>query len=138
MNDIDSLKYQKLLWAFVVIVAVVLFFMWRFYPSKSDLGYGFDLWVLFMICSVAIILISPIVILLRLTRIIKGRESFGYILIGSLNICLGGYGLFELIVSHIQHGFYGLLLMRVANLSFASFIFIDTFVKEIPSLIKTT
>jgi len=132
MSELESLKYQKLLWSFVIIGAVTLFFVWRLHPSHSDLGYGFDLWVLFMIAVWITIIASPIVLLLRLLRIIKNRESFGYILTASVNLCVGTYGLWQLAGSHMKNDFY--ILVHLGNLLLSLFIFTDTFIKKLPGI----
>lgn len=136
MSEESSFKMQKLLWSFVLIGAVTLFVIWRFYHNQSPLGYGFDLWVLFIMMSFLTLLISPIIVLLRLLRVIKNKESFGYILIGSINFCIGASGLYFEPYTHIQRGYYGLLIMYIVNLLIFVFIFTDTFIKAVPGLRK--
>ena len=130
MSEETSLKWQKLLWSFVAIGAIALFFSWQAYPSTDTLGYGFDLWVFALIASFACAIISPIVILLRLFRIIKNRESFGYIFIGTFNFCVGVYGVFQLAGMHLQRNNYILFVVFIVSLLCFGFIFTDTFIKE--------
>ena len=138
MSAKESLKYQKLLWSFVLIGAIVLFFAWRHYwGNHSELGYGFDMWALFMLSTWTILIISPVIILLRTLRIIKNRESFAYILTASVNFAAGTYGLFILPGGHFQKGLYIFFLMHTGCLLISFFIFTDTFINEIPGIRKT-
>ena len=136
MSAENSFKYQKLLWSFVLITAMTLFFIRNSYHSQSDLGSGFDLWVWFMIASFVNIMVSPIVIVLRLLRVIKNQESFGYILTGAINLCVGGYGLFQLIGTTPHRNNYFLFIIYISNLLFFLFIFIDVFIEELPGIRK--
>ena len=81
----ESFKWQKLLWAIVIIACIYLYFSLSIQKSNGKLGaYPYIVlgwWI-------ATLTVVPILIL-RFTIVKKVNSSFFYILVGSFNLFIG-------------------------------------------------
>lgn len=131
----DSLKWQKLLWAVVIVGLVYFFFSLNFNSAHSKLGYSFTLFAVFVIIWLFSLAVSPIVLILRARRMIKNRESFTYIFVGVANLFLATIGLVEVLRSETSNLILPIIMLFV-NLLIAVYILYDVFIKEIPPISK--
>ena len=125
----NSLKWQKLLWSFVIIFAMTFYLYWRYSKSESILGFSIYPYLAWPM----IIFGSAIVLILRIFRISRSKESFIYIFTGAINAFIGTIGTY-LNFTSLQKIDYYVYLMFILNILLAIFIFWDAFVKEIPGI----
>lgn len=129
MTTIQRSKWLKLLYSTAIAVALTVFFMTRDHSRFTTLDSRF---VLFLLAWGITIIASPIILALRLIRLIPDNGSFMYILTGTINGFIGSYGLFELFKMGYSSDLYQEALLLTANVLVATFILFDSFVKEIP------
>jgi hypothetical protein len=129
MSTLERSKFLKLLCSAIIAGAFSVFFMTRDHSRYTTLDSRF---VLFLLAWGITIISSPIILTLRLIRLIPERGSFLYILTGTVNCFIGGYGLFELFRMGYSSDLYQEALLLTLNLLIAAFILIDSFVREIP------
>ena len=129
MTTIQRSKWLKLLYSTVIAGAFTVFFMTRDHSRFTTLDSRF---VLFLLAWGITIISSPIILVLRLVRLIPDSGSFMYILTGTINCFIGTYGLFELFRMGYSNDLYQEALLLTANVLVAAFILFDSFVKEIP------
>jgi hypothetical protein len=60
-----------------------------FYPSSSDLGKWFGIVVLYMFTTYSSLVCGVVLILLRLSKILRKPSNFVYVLVGMLNVIAG-------------------------------------------------
>lgn len=122
MGSENSLRWQKVLWAVVIIFALALTMDLR-YNAHSIIAFSafpYFIWPY-------VIALSMIVILLRLVGVVS-KESFIYILIGTLNLTTGIIGEILLIRSS-EELTLAIRSMFLVNLLAGVLIFWDVFRK---------
>jgi hypothetical protein len=60
-----------------------------FYPGTNGLGSSFSVVVIYIVTAYVFLATGILLLLLRLTNLIKGNSSLLYILTGSVNFCAG-------------------------------------------------
>jgi hypothetical protein len=122
------MKWVNLLWSIVLLGFIILFFARLSSRSTGVISAGFGFAA---IAWVAIVVVSPIILLLRIFRVIKYATSFIYILTGTANFAIGLPGLYYVIRSATQNGYQPAMLL-IINVLIGSFIYIDSFIITIP------
>jgi hypothetical protein len=84
---------------------------------------------------IAILVLSPIVLLLRIFRAIKDPGSFGYIFAGTANLAMGITGLYFVAHNSAHVGFLAVILL-ILNILIGTVIFTDAFLTAIPGYTK--
>lgn len=128
------MKWIYLLWSVVCLGALALFFAWisSRVTGKIDPTFAWG-----AIAWFAISVLSPIIILLRLFRIIQTSISFIYILIGTANFVIGILGLYVVIHGAATMMGNTIIVILLLNILIASFIYIDSFIATIPGFRKS-
>lgn len=126
------MKWINLLWSIVLLGSLSLIL--AFLSSRASdtivgpaFGYALIVWI--VIC-----IVSPIILVLRLFRIIRTSSAFIYILAGTASIAIGILGLYFLAPGDYFKNKTSILGILSLNLLIGLFIFIDSFVKTIPAL----
>jgi hypothetical protein len=119
----------SLVYSFVILVLwatyVIIIFSPRpnsIFPNQVSTGILDNRFVMFLFTRYFGLWSGGLVLLLRLLRIIKNKQSFIYIFIGLLNTSLGVLGIF---LSTFKQVNIDLLHMFIFNLSIGVIIFID-------------
>src|SRR5882762_7904264 len=81
----ESLKWQKILWAVVLVAAIYVWFSIIIKKSNDEFG-SFPYMIIGWWTAISTGIIA---ILLRLIKLIKSNESFIYILVGTFNLLIG-------------------------------------------------
>jgi len=127
------MKWISLLWSIVLMGLLTLLVYLSSRPSNATIdpafGYGLIIWM--VICVV-----SPIILMLRLFRLIRSSSSFIYILTGTASIAIGILGLYLVTPSDQFRNKNSILLILSINVLIGLFIYIDAFVITIPGLRK--
>ena len=126
------MKWVNLLWSIVLLAFITLFFARLSSHSTGEISAGFGFAA---IAWVAIVVVSPIILLLRIFRVIKYATSFIYILTGTANFVIGFSGLYYVFRSTTQNGYQPAMLL-ITNIIFGSFVYIDSFITPIPGYRK--
>jgi len=111
--------------------AFALFFSTRDHSSGTALDSRF---ILFILAWGITLISSPVILFLRLLRVIPERDSFLYILTGTINCFVGLYGLTELLSLGFSRDVYQEMVLLLFDVLMAAFVFVDAFVREIPGL----
>ena len=124
------MKWISLLWSIVLLggLALILTYL-SSQPADVTigpaLGYAVTVWI--VVC-----IISPIVVILRLFRIIMSGSSFVYILTGTASIAIGVLGIYFIAPSADFKNKNSILLVLLCNVLLGLFIFLDAFIVTIP------
>jgi hypothetical protein len=129
MTTIQKSKWLRLLYSAIIAGAFAVFFMTRDHSRFTTIDSRF---ILFLLAWGITIISSPVILVLRLIRLIPDSGSLMYILTGTINCFIGSYGLFELFRMGYSSDLYQEALLLTANVLVAAFILFDSFVKEIP------
>jgi len=128
------MKWISLLWSIVVLGLLgLLFAIISSRPSIQSLSSSF---VIGYISWMAICCVSPIILLLRLFRIIRSSSSFFYILAGTANIAAGVIGFWYILPAENLQNNTVILSLFLLNILLGCFIYFDAFIKTIPGFIK--
>jgi len=128
------MKWISLLWS-IVLIGLLTLILAHLSSRPSDsiidpaFGYGLIAWV--VVC-----IVSPIILALRLFRIIRSSSSFIYILTGTASIAIGILGLYLIVPDDHFRNKNSILLILSINVLIGLFICIDAFVITIPGLRK--
>ena len=122
------MKWVNLLWSLVIVASCTLFCIWINPRSTGPLGAGFSFAVL---AWAACILISPVVLLMRILRVMKKADNFVYILLGTANLAIGLLGMYAELHSPPKLD-YQVIACITINIIFGCFVFVDTFIMTIP------
>jgi len=128
------MKWISLLWSIVLLGALTLLIVYMSSrPSQAIIGpaFGYVLIIWFSIC-----IISPIVIVLRLFRIIRSSSSFIYILTGTASLAIGLLGMYFMVLIEKVASHIGMPIVYILNVLIGSYIYTDAFIKPIPGLRK--
>lgn len=117
-----SLRWQKLLWAFVVLFALTLFLYMRYARGQNIIAFSILPYFVWPYAAV----LTIIVVIFRVVRKVISKEAFLYILMGGLNLCLGIIGEYLVIISK-EYLPLGIRVMFLANILTAAIIFLDVF-----------
>jgi hypothetical protein len=122
------MKWVYLFWSAVLLTGMALFVVRIAERSAGPLSpvFSFE-----MIACIASTLITPVVLLLRIFRVIKSPHSFIYIFMGAANLMIGIASLYSAL-DHDTNVYYGFIVLAWLNILFGLFIFIDAFVRTIP------
>lgn len=126
------MKWLKLLWSVVLLGFWALFLAYLSSRPSTDIinpAFGF-----IVITWVAICVITPIILVLRLFRVIRSPTSFIYILVGTASLIVGILGIFFVIPAGKVQNNIGTLIILVLNIILGCFIYTDAFVKTVPGL----
>jgi hypothetical protein len=126
MQANKELKWQKLLWSLVIIVASTLVAYRRFMESSRILGFGVYLYVV----RPYLIGFSLLIILLRLWGARSLAGSFIYIFTGATNAFMGLVGIYLLLTSQISLSFATRAMFFFHTL-LAVFVLGDVFIKKL-------
>lgn len=94
------MKWQKLLWSFIIIYSLFFSIRWRFSLHFSEKGFSMPEFVIYVLVLFLLSFVNPIVIILRLRNFIRKAESFLYIFLASLNLSISMIGLYYLFGGH--------------------------------------
>ena len=128
------MKWISLLWS-IVLIGLLTLILAHLSSRPSDsiidpaFGYGLIAWV--VVC-----IVSPIILALRLFRIIRSSSSFIYILTGTASIAIGILGLYFMAPGADYKNKTGILLILLCNVLLGLFVFIDAFIVTIPGFRK--
>jgi hypothetical protein len=123
------MKWVNLLWSFIVIGVIAFLLELLAAHSTSKLAaVAANVFVIWVMISA----ISPIVLALRLFRVIRTNGSFWYIFIGTANLVLGIAAAIYVLFGKAMPLDYLFALTIGFNLFTATYIFIDVFKKAIP------
>jgi len=128
------MKWVSLLWSIILLGVLTLILTYlSSQPADVTIGpaFGYAVIVWIIVC-----IISPIVITLRLFRIIKSASSFVYILTGTASIVIGILGLYFMAPGAGYKNKTGILLILLCNVLLGLFVFFDAFIITIPGLRK--
>ncbi|OJW54560.1 MAG: hypothetical protein BGO55_25540 [Sphingobacteriales bacterium 50-39] len=128
------MKWINLLWSIVLLGLLSLILAYLSSRSSDTIvgpafGYALIAWI--VIC-----IISPIILILRLLRVIRSSSSFIYILTGTASIAIGFLGLYFMGPGDYFRNKLAILVIFSLNLLIGLFIYGDAFVKTIPGLQK--
>jgi hypothetical protein len=126
------MKWVNLLWSLVIVASCTLFCIWINPRSAGPLGAGFSFAVL---AWAACILISPVVLLMRILRVMENADTFIYIFMGTANLAIGILGVYAEVHSRTPFDFQVIACLAI-NLLIGGFAFFDTFIKTIPGYRK--
>jgi len=134
MSHFNKIKLS-LVYSFVILVLwaayVIIIFSPRpnsIFPDQVSTGIIDNRFVMFLFTRYFGLWLGGLVLLLRLLRIIKNKQSFIYIFIGLLNTGVGIFGIFFSIFKYVNMDFFPIFIV---NLSIGLVIFIDIFLLEI-------
>jgi hypothetical protein len=133
MAEKQSLKWLKLLGSIVIIGLFAFIFTYKTYRGADGVS-GFTLFAITDFTWGMLLLMSPLMIVLRLFRIVIRRRAFIYLLAATLDTCLATYGL--MVASAIALPGKFALCMALSWL-FAAVMMTDIFVRELPDLRRT-
>jgi len=125
MSNINDLRWQKLLWSFVLLGALVLvpyLIVLRSATMVGPLFYPYIIWPYLMAFTLVIIAL----------RLFAGRgssDSFFYIFTGTANACVGLLGLYLNFTSTVSLTLT-IRTMFAINLLVALFLFLDIFKRK--------
>ena len=128
------MKWISLLWSIVLLGLLTLILAYlSSRPSDAIIdrafGYGLTVWII--VC-----IVSPIILILRLFRIIQSSSSFIYILIGTASIAIGILGLYFIGPGDHFKNKTSILSILSLNVLIGLFIYVDAFVITIPGFRK--
>ena len=134
MSHFNKIKLS-LVYSFVILVLwatyVIIIFSPRpnsIFPDQVSTGIIDNRFVMFLFTRYFGLWLGGLVLLLRLLRIIKNKQSCIYIFIGLLNTGVGIFGIFFSIFKYVNMDFFPIFIV---NLSIGLVIFIDIFLLEI-------
>src|SRR5258708_24882168 len=117
------MKWLSLLWSIVLLGFLALFFAYiSSRPPTGILSPAFGYVTIFWI---AVCIISPIILTLRLLRIMPSPSSFIYILTGTANLAIGVLGIGYIAPADIVQNNIGTLSVLLLNILIGCFIYID-------------
>jgi len=126
------MKWLKLLWSVVLLGFLALLISYvSSYPSAGKITPAF--WFS-IITWIAICIISPIILILRLLRILPSPTSFIYILTGTASLAIGLLGIYYVAPAGKAQNNIGTCVVLALNIFIGCFIYTDTFIKTIPGL----
>ena len=127
------MKWISLLWSIVLMGLLTLLVFLSSRPSNATIdpafGYGLINWI--VICVV-----SPIILTLRLFRVIRSPSSFIYILTGTASIAIGILGLCFIVPGDDFKNKTSIVLILSLNVLIGLFVCIDAFIITIPGFRK--
>ena len=129
-----NMKWISLLWSIVVLGFLVL--LSDIISSRQSIQPLSSAFVIFYLFWSAISFVSPVILLLRLFRIIRSPASFIYILTGTVNIGVGITGLLYILPAENTRNNTTVLALFLLNMLLGSFIAFDAFIKTIPGFRK--
>ena len=128
------MKWVSLLWSVVLLGFLALFFAYiSSRPSTSVLS---PILLYVTIFWIAVCIVSPIILTLRLLRIILSPASFIYILTGTANLAIGILGIYYIAPADKVGNNMGTLFILSLNTITGCFVYIDAFIKTIPGIRK--
>ena len=126
------MKWLKLLWSVVLLGFWALFLAYLSSRPSTDIinpAFGF-----IVITWVAICVVTPIILILRLFHVLRSPTSFIYILVGTASLTIGFLGMLYVIPAGKVQNNIGTLIILALNIIIGCFIYIDAFVRTIPGL----
>jgi hypothetical protein len=127
-------KGWKLLWSVMVLAAICLLVAWWLYPSRSKLGYGFDLFVYYMLGWAIAFGGGVVALFLRLLRVVKDRGAFGYIFLGVTNFLSSLYGTLEFVKVGWGRGALLIPILMIVSFCVGVTILADAIIYELLSI----
>ena len=125
MENENNLRWQKLLWAVVVIFGLTMITYIRYTNSQNIISFSIFPYFLWPY----VVALSAIIILLRLLKVLVSKTAFTYILVGTINTSLGLIGEY-LVIKSSELLSFGIRTMFLANLVIGSLVFWDVFRKH--------
>lgn len=126
------MKWISLLWSVVLLGFIALSIGYvSSRPSQGIIGPAFGY---ALIVWITVSITSPVVVILRIFRIIRSASSFIYILMGTASICLGMLGLCYIVPTPEIKNKIGILSILSLNTLLGCYIYFDAFVTTIPGL----
>ena len=125
MSNDSNLRWLKILWSLVIIFAITLFAYLRYTHTYHVINFSIFRYFIWPYA----ILLSVIVLILRLFKLGISQASFMYILIGTMNFCIGLVGAYIVAASDSPVGISNHAIFY-ANLFIAIIIFVDVFRKR--------
>jgi hypothetical protein len=124
------MKWINLLWSIVLLglLALILTYLSSRISDVTigpSFGYGLIVWII--IC-----LVSPIILTLRILRVIVDPSSFVYILTGTANLAIGVLGLYFVYPGGYFRNKQIFILILSVNVLLGLFIYVDAFIRTIP------
>ena len=126
------MKWLKLLWSVVLLgfwALVLAYLSSRLSTDIINPAFGF-----IVVTWVTICVVAPIILFLRLLRVLRSSSSFIYILVGTASLTVGLLGMLYVIPAGKVQNNIGTLIVLALNIIIGCFIYIDAFVKIIPGL----
>jgi len=128
------MKWINLLWSIVLLGLLSLIIAYLSSRSSDTIvgpAFGYALIVWIVVC-----IISPIILILRLLRIIRSSSSFIYILTGTASIAIGIFGLYFLAPGDYFKNKPVILVILSLNVLIGLFVYVDAFIIKIPGFRK--
>ena len=116
---------QKLIIAFIMLALVASIILFSVYPTNSPLGERFGVDVIFLFARYLGLYAGILMLIIRLTKILKNRNNFIYILTGALNLCVAIIGLFLFMFGHMNAHLFNAFIL---NFIIVVLVFSDVFV----------
>lgn len=116
---------KKTFFSFSILIIITLVLLFFTYDKKNGESPFFAAVILFMLAQVAGLLLGVIAIPLRLLNILKLKNGFIYVFIGSLNLYLGLVGVLLILGKGMPDSNY--LQMLIRNFLFGIFMFWEVF-----------
>jgi len=128
------MKWISLLWSIVLLGVLTLILTYlSSRPADVTIGPAFRYAI---IVWIVVCIISPVIVILRLFRIIRSASSFAYVLTGTASIAIGILGLYFMAPGADYKNKTGILLILLCNVLLGLFVFIDAFIVTIPGFRK--
>ena len=116
-------KNRNLLFAILTLCSIVAISFLIFYPSKSDLGKGFTIAVLYTVARYVFIWVGVAIFAIRIFKVIS-NSSFWYITVAVFNLFIGALALILYFSGNTDHSWLNLCLV---NLLIGFILIADTF-----------
>jgi len=125
MENDNSLRWQKLLWAVVAIFGLIMITYFRYTGSQNIISFSIFPYFVWPY----VVALSAVIIFLRLLKLLVSRTAFSYILIGTINVSLGLVGEYLIMKSSEQLTF-SIRSMFLGNILVGTLVFWDVFRKQ--------
>ena len=119
------MKLTHIFWSLLILV-LLLFIPGIFYRNNSKLGGGAELLGLFLLIWLTTTIVSPILLILSWTKVIKNELKFTFTLLAVFNVYFGIYGTYMILSGQVYRPGPFTLKIFIVNLVWAVLFFSHT------------
>src|ERR1035438_4693842 len=81
--------YKNIFISFIVMLFITGIVFLIYYPGHNEFGNFFGVTIIWMLIEFAGLILGSITLLLRIIKVLKIKQSFFYVFVGTLNLCIG-------------------------------------------------